>query len=51
MAIKFAKIEHKADNVQKAKQKLLKNEKKNAAISATRSGGKTPVTLPKMSWD
>lgn len=54
MAIKFTEIDSKPNKVQKVertRQTELKKEKKNAAISATMSGERPKVTLPKFSWD
>jgi hypothetical protein len=60
MAIKFSNIDVKPDKEQKAgptkrkettKTAIAKRVKKNADISATMSGERPKVTLPKFSWD
>jgi hypothetical protein len=54
MAIKYTKLDdtpNKGQKVEHKKQSVLKKEKKNAAISATMSGERPKVTLPKFSWD
>jgi|GEM_PF-7065075 len=57
MAIKFTNADDKPTKAPKTEQKgkakaaVAKRVKKNADISATMSGEKPKVTLPKFSWD
>jgi len=57
MAIKFTNADDKPTKAPKIEQKgktkaaVAKRVKKNADISATMSGEKPKVTLPKFSWD
>jgi len=58
MAIKFTKTDDKEIKGQKVERKTSKSKEavakriqKNADISATKSGERPKVTLPKFSWD
>ena len=58
MAIKFTKLDETPNKGQKVEHKqpkgkaaIAKRIQKNADISATRSGERPKVTLPKFSWD
>ena len=56
MAIKFTKTDDKEVKGQKVERKpakaaTAKRIQKNAEISATKSGERPKVTLPKFSWD
>jgi len=55
MAIKYTKVDEKPTKApkteQKAKSAVAKRIQKNADISATKSGERPKVTLPKFSWD
>lgn len=51
MAIKFTNADDKPSKAFKTKAAVAKRAKKNADISATMSGERPKVTLPKFSWD
>ena len=51
MAIKFTNADDKPSKAFKTKATVAKRAKKNADISATMSGERPKVTLPKFSWD